>query len=284
MGIYDTDVDAAFALKFPQLYDDGRLSRALNVRVFLSWCIGALLEALSIYFVVYASWVAPDRDFGATPYIFTFGTTLFTCVIAVVTLRMAAEMHKHHWFFVAITSLSAILWLPACFAFDLMDADALKGGISRVFGSAAFWLTLVLVCGYTTARTLAWKAWKRFNAPELRHIVHEVQAITHDDSNVVRYCEAADLARRTGRSIADVMAAAAVVDAGRKELQAQRRTAQLNAVGPGGGSGGGGGAAGLQAFKSTAGAALPAGRADSFKSTPASSVAPASASAARASN
>jgi len=236
MGIYDTDVDAKYALKFPQLYDDGRLSRALNVRVFVSWCLGSLLEAASIFFVVYGAWRAPDKDLGASPYVFVFGTTLFTCVVAVVTLRVAAEMHKHHWFFGGITALSAILWVPACFAFDAMDADGLKGGMSRVFMSAAFWLTLLLVCGFTTVRTLAWKAWKRLNSPELRHIVHEVQALTHDESSVARYCEAADLARRTGRSITDVLAGAALVDSGRNRQQVQQRTAQLkasvNAVGP----------------------------------------------------
>lgn len=227
LGIYDTDVNADYALRYPQLYADGRLARGLNVRLFWSWTAGALLEAVAIFFVVVSVWRSPDTEAGSTPYVFEFGTVLFSCVIAAVTLRVAAEMHKHHWFFIFFTAGSALLWVPACFVFDAMDSDLMRGGMIRVFRSSTFWLTLLLVCGFTGVRTVAWKTWKRTFHPELRHIVHEVQAVTHDDGPLDRFCDAADLARRTGRSVRDVLDAAALVDAGHKELQAQRRAAQL---------------------------------------------------------
>ena len=246
VGIYDRDVNAEYALKFPQLYDDGRLAQGLNVRVFWSWMVGALVEAVAIFFLVLNCFPLPGPQ-GDTPFIFQFGTVAFSCVIASVTARIAAEMHQHYWFFSVITAGSALLWLPACYVFDAMNADSMGGGMRHVFGTPTFWLTLVLVLGLTGGRVVAWKAWKRFVSPELRHIVQEVQAITHDDSSVRRYCEAADLARRTGKSVAEVFETQALVDAGRQALQAQRKLQHLQELSANTDSSGGNGAASASA-------------------------------------
>jgi magnesium-transporting ATPase (P-type) len=229
MGIYDRDVDAEYALRFPKLYDHGRLALGLNVRVFASWLVGALVEGAAIFWLVVAAWTAPGAD-GAAPYVFQLGTVAFSCVVAAVSVRAGAEMNNNHAVFSAVVAGSALLLVPAMFTFDAMNADGMRGGVARVYGAASFWLTLLLVLGVTGGRLMAWKAYKRLFAPELRHVVQEVQSITHDDTAVARYCDAADLARRTGRSVGEVLEAQALLDAGRAAVAAGKRAASAAAA------------------------------------------------------
>ena len=215
LAVYDTDISADMALRYAQLYDFSRESKGLNFGVFLMWISGALLESVVIYFFCALAYWTPagpgpaaanagGGGSGATPYIFELGTLAFTAVIAVVTVRVAAEMHRHHLFFVVLTAGSALLWLPACFVFDAINADAMRGGMTRVFGSLTFWATLGVIVGTLTTRLLAWKAYLRLFCPELRHVVQEAEAITGDMSSLDAYVSTLAEAQRVGHAGGDV--------------------------------------------------------------------------------
>jgi len=148
---------------------------------------------------------------GSSPYIFLTGTLAFTNVVVVCGLRIAAEMNRHYIIFQFIVFLSVILWIPAVFIFDALAAsysisfDYMYGGARQIFTSASFWLGVLLFAGLCGIKMMAWKAWRRFEWPEFRHIVQEASVYTKEFSSIKRYHETADFARRTGKSITEVL-------------------------------------------------------------------------------
>ena len=217
LAVLDRDLDASIVLRYPKLYDFSRLNRGLNLRVFASTYADALLCSVLNAFVTIRAFTVPDSAYtagkGATPYIFLAGTLAFTNVIVLLSLRVAAEMNRHFNFFQVILLLSALLWIPAVYIFDSLAAkytltfDDMYGGARLVFSSASFWLTLLFFSGLLGCKMMAWKAFKRFNWPELRHLLQEAIVYTGDTASIDDYCETADLARRTGKSLAEVIEA-----------------------------------------------------------------------------
>ena len=211
LAVYDREFDAAWALRFPKLYDFGRLARGLTTATFLLWCGDALVLAGAFFVATAFGFVVPDGPSlpgaGGSPYVFSLGTVAFSMVIAAASVRVASESFQHAWFVQAAIAISALLWFPACFVFDALRQDGMAGGIAYLFGSGSYWLALLLGVGFMGGRLAAWKAWKRLYNPELRHIVSEVAAFRADARSVEAFTEAADLARRTGKPLADVLKA-----------------------------------------------------------------------------
>jgi hypothetical protein len=211
MGIYDRDVDADTILRYPTLYDFTRSGSSLSLRVFLSVIAGALVETLAVFFVCLNGYSIPSVQ-PQTPFIYQQGTITLTAVIAVVSLRIAAEMHSHYWFFSGIVLISCILWVPACFLFDSMNQNYMQGGMRFIFGSLEMYLTVLLCMGIAGARILLWKGYKRLFQPELRHLVQETVRFGLKHDQLDEYSEAANLARRTGKTIPDVFDALRQID------------------------------------------------------------------------
>ena len=215
MGVYDRDLDAEWALRFPKLYEYGRTARGLRTQTFLLWMADAIITAIIFFFFTIYGYTRPDGNFnsgkndgvGTSSYVFQTGSLAFSMVVVAASIRVAVESYQHAYFVQIAIAVSAIIWLPAAFIFDLLKQDGMLGGMRYIFGSANFWLALGLATGVMGARLLAWKAWKRLYAPELRHIVEEIAAFNLDTRSVVDYTEAADLARRTGKPISQVLRA-----------------------------------------------------------------------------
>ena len=78
------------------------------------------------------------------------------------------------------------------------------GGMRYIFGSSSFWLTLLLTSGLLGARIMAYKGWRRYFYPQLRHIVQEVFALGLDQRSIIEYTDLADKARKLGLSMAEM--------------------------------------------------------------------------------
>lgn len=254
MAIGDRDIHASTVLRYPKLYDHGRLARGLNIPIFIAYVLDGLLSAVVISMCVIYGYSTPDINdkyvggYGATPHIFQMGLVAFTAVVVTVSIRVASEMNFHHWIFGFALFLSAGSWLPFTFGGQYLPnslSDYLEGGILDVWASADAWLVMILISGFLGSRLVGWKAAKRFYAPQLRHIVHEAEyinsfrhieyeefpetgplSVNSDQryeemarralqeekfeeehpvfASLDKYTEAADLARRSGRSIQDV--------------------------------------------------------------------------------
>ena len=215
------------ALLYPKLYDQCRTSREFNLRVFLMWIAGAFFESIVIYIFCAYAYVLPATPSAVggsgSPYIFELGTVAFTSVLSIVTIRIATEMNQHHSFFVLAAASSLLLWLPACFTFDAINADYMRGGVVRMFGSPTFWATLAAILGALVTRLLAWKSYRRFYMPEIQHIVQEVEAVTGDPTPLNTYIAAADGIQRMGRNASDFSVAQLPPSVGSNKLPSQLR-------------------------------------------------------------
>lgn len=156
------------------------------------WCVcycsdlWVVAQSIIVFIAVRFGMACPDSD-GGTMYIFQFGSVCFSCVVSLVTLRLCFEVQEHTRLFQSMTFLSVVSWVPSALLFDASDANGMLGGMSRIFGSAAFWITLVLVLVAATIRIVAVKMWKRHFMTEFRHAVQEHELLV-PSSYVAQRC------------------------------------------------------------------------------------------------
>ena len=224
MGILDRDLDAPWVLRYPKLYDYGRLAQALTLPVFLAWMADAVFGAIVVFLFTIYGFRAPDFASGvpfggATPFVFSLGTVAYSSVVVVTNLRVAMEVFHHSRLFQAVVALSVAMWVPVCFILDALRQDGMFGGMQFLFGSASFWLTVLLASGLLGLRMLGWKSWRRLHSPDLRHCVQEVAALGLSSRSIDSYTDSADLARRLGKSVGEVVRAQRAAEMAAEALQ-----------------------------------------------------------------
>lgn len=178
LAVLDRDISAENCLRFPMVYAEGPAGRRLNTRVFWSWVLSAVTEALVLFFVPFAAFTHPDEH--GTPYVFQLGLVCFTCAVFSTSLRVGIEHHNHHWAFDLLLFLSTFSIFPSVLVFASWDADGMLGGASAVYGSASFWFVLIISVFLASIRVSIVKIWRRYFVTELRHVVKEAQVITKE--------------------------------------------------------------------------------------------------------
>ena len=56
IGMFDKDLRPATLLAVPELYTTGRMYKAFNLKVFLSYMVLAAMQSVGISFLAYFSW------------------------------------------------------------------------------------------------------------------------------------------------------------------------------------------------------------------------------------
>jgi hypothetical protein len=175
-AVFDKDVSGDNAVKFPYLYSDGLFRRRLNIGLLLWWLATAVYEATLLFvFTYFASFYGSDA--GTTPYVFEYGTWVFTALVIIVNVRLALNVSQHSWLFIVSVAISVIIWFPAAFIMDAVDADGMRGGMQLIYRSGGFWLWLVLILVTTQAHVVVITMAKRFFAPEYRDLVQEYEVL-----------------------------------------------------------------------------------------------------------
>lgn len=72
-------------------------------------------------------------------------------------------------------ALCVILWVPAVFVFDAMDADSMMGRMQLIWSTPAFWLAIALCVVICNGYIAVLKIYQRYYCPQYRDIVHELQ-------------------------------------------------------------------------------------------------------------
>lgn len=176
-AVLDQDVDQDSALRFPFLYQHGRLGLGLTLKTFLWWMFTGLVEAsLLLVFAV----LATDNAAGGEPndpFIALAGATFASAVVVTVNLRLVLVTNTHHWTFQVLTTLSVLaVFVLIAFA-DAIDDFTFLGGADQLFSTPAYWFVTVgapfavLIPAYL-AQTMS-HIWY----PSYRRIVHEAQIL-----------------------------------------------------------------------------------------------------------
>lgn len=186
LGVFDQDVSDKMALAFPRLYRTGPAGHHFNTQVFWGWITSAVVESVISFFVA-SNCLLYASPAGVSPGVFEMGTVVFHSAVVFVTFRFALELQQHMWVTQLLTTLCVLIMTPTFLLLDSWDAERMKGGVQRVYGTAATYLVVVLLSMATNMRVAVWKVFKRAFYPDYRHIVQEVELVTKDEAPLVAF-------------------------------------------------------------------------------------------------
>jgi len=183
LGLFDKDVAEPMIFDYPQLYNTGHTNSYFNLKTFFGWMLNSIyhsLFAVLLAFFVYSTAV-PD-DTGKTVGLWYVGTIIYTCVVLLVTLKLALELRRwtmwHHlgiWGSLLAYAVWVLVWhsVGALHFFSLGDEVFLE--IFHILPSPLFYLTVVLLVIGALLRDFTWKFFSRYHQPRPYHIVQEVE-------------------------------------------------------------------------------------------------------------
>jgi phospholipid-transporting ATPase len=173
-AIFDQDVSAANALRFPHLYADGLQRLRLNNRLVFWWILCSLYEA-GLMFLVSLYGTSSSASAGASPSIFEFGTYIFTSEVVVLSVRLAMNTYHHNLPFIIGIAASSIIWLPAAYIFDVLNDTYSNGLQNFLWGSLNYWLVQLLLLIMTLLPVQALHQVRYWWFPEYRDLVWDFQ-------------------------------------------------------------------------------------------------------------
>lgn len=181
IGIFDQYISANMLNQYPQLYRIGQEGKFFNVEIFWSWAVNGFYHSAIIYIAVINIYKYGNQFLdGEIADIWVVGITLYT--VCLLTSLGKAALVSSQW---TKFTLVAIPGSFACWfvAFPLYTVIAPKVNVSKeytgimpfVYGSAVFWLTIIVVPTLCLMRDFLYKFYKRQWNPEFHHIVQAMQ-------------------------------------------------------------------------------------------------------------
>ena len=176
LSVMDQDVSSANAVRFPHLYADGLHSLRLNNALVAWWVLNSLYESCLVYFVTLMSTATASLQ-GVTPFVFELGTYIFTVEVIIISVRLALNTYQHHAPFVWSLAACAIIWVPAAFLFDYINADYTNGMEYILYASASFWLVMLFLSVAAAVPVIAIHAVRHWMLPQYRDLVWDFQTL-----------------------------------------------------------------------------------------------------------
>lgn len=181
IGIFDQYISAQMLLQYPQIYKIGQEGQFFSVEIFWAWVVNGFYHSGVIYVCVINIYkYGAELAGGEIANIWAVGLTLFTC--AVVTSLGKAAIISSQWTKFTLISIpgSFLIWLIAFPLYALIApgvdvSQEYYGIISIVYGSAAYWLSIIVVPLLCLMRDFLWKYYKRNWKPEFYHQVQKIQ-------------------------------------------------------------------------------------------------------------
>lgn len=169
-GIMDRDYLKERLYAEPQLYSLGQRREVYNWRTVAAWIGNSVLHSLLCFFVPYFTYRAGVVwENGLTNDIFSYGHLIYSCVVVVVTLKIALETcswtvinHAAYWgslaLYVVWVFVYGVFWRTGIL--ELGKDYYLLGYLSAE--SPVFWLTLVVTPVLCLLRDLVWKSFSNY--------------------------------------------------------------------------------------------------------------------------
>jgi magnesium-transporting ATPase (P-type) len=180
VGIFEQDLKAKTLLANPQLYIQGQMNQAFNLRIFISWILTSVYQAVIVVLVPISLISELHYQTGGgyllsgAPQIYTLGSIIYTIVVIVVTLVISyIENHNQTW----ISHLFAWIELVGFFIYQIIYGFAypvsasreynVHGDFIRIAGQPTFWCLVVLVTTLALLPSIAMKVMKYAVFPDV---------------------------------------------------------------------------------------------------------------------
>lgn len=145
LGIWDQDVSAKISLQYPELYRMGLRNDRFKTWRFWLTCFDAIFQSSVCFFFPYMLLVAgaPDSHGYDSNGMYEIGTIISSIVVCVANFFVVISLNGFTWIQIFITSISILVY----YAFVCIYAQIntfIFAGQSRLFGTGAYWLILIL--------------------------------------------------------------------------------------------------------------------------------------------
>ncbi|CAG8472503.1 26679_t:CDS:2 [Dentiscutata erythropus] len=155
IGMFEKDLNYKTLLGVPELYTQGQRNDAFNLKIFITWMSDAFIHALVIVMIPFILHGIPHKyEFRRfeSPQLYELGLTVYTCVVFVVTIKIA-YVECHNW--TAITHATSFLTLFGWFLYQIIyslvypidPSNAtydVRGVFQRDGTKSEFWITVLL--------------------------------------------------------------------------------------------------------------------------------------------
>jgi phospholipid-translocating ATPase len=146
-AVLDRDVEKKTVRALPQLYETGLHDQEFNLPIFVAWILRGVVESCIIFFVcygvIYEDIVSVD---GTNTGLWAMGICAYTCVIFIVTAKLALYINDWTPHQAIIMAVSALLWFVLILIYGLFQTDdsSLYAVGSLILGWPAFWACVAL--------------------------------------------------------------------------------------------------------------------------------------------
>ncbi|KAF2093445.1 P-type ATPase [Rhizodiscina lignyota] len=162
-GIFDQDLKADTLLAVPELYRYGQLNKALNIRRYIVWMIGATATGIVVWFICWAAFGVYDIEGGQD--LFALGDLVFT--VAIVWTNCKLFLIETHYK-TAVVLISFLITFAGWWAWNIFLACAydsenrwpydVRDGFTQHFGKdPSWWLGLILAVALLFIGELAYR-------------------------------------------------------------------------------------------------------------------------------
>jgi magnesium-transporting ATPase (P-type) len=177
-AVLDQDIDQDTAQRFPYAYTEGRRREHMMCWRFIAWATAGVYEGAVIAFGL-VWWFGRAGAPGplSMPDIFTLGQVAFSAMILLLSVQVAVGTHLHHWSYQVLLAVSALLWGPAFFVFDQLNADNTRGAFRLMVFSPSLWLFLAVILAIALIPTCVSRISNRQFTPSFPRIAFEAQQL-----------------------------------------------------------------------------------------------------------
>ncbi|EAL66682.1 P-type ATPase [Dictyostelium discoideum AX4] len=178
--VLEKDVNERTIYQHPQLYKEGIQHKYFNHFTFLQWIANGFYHGFVAFALVYCT-VVKSNPFtnGQTQELYAFGIIVYSCVMLIVTLKLALE--THHWTWINHLAMwgSLVVFFIWNVIYATINTTAVGSNvyyaIFHIGESAHYYLLLVFVPTLALWRDFTWKYVYRTFLPDQSHIIQEIQ-------------------------------------------------------------------------------------------------------------
>ncbi|EDO15797.1 hypothetical protein Kpol_1040p10 [Vanderwaltozyma polyspora DSM 70294] len=182
IGVFDQFISSRLLEKYPQLYKLGQKGQFFSVPIFWGWVANGFYHSAVTYvgsYLFYRNGFALNHH-GEVADHWTWGTSIYTTSVLIVLGKAALITNQWTKFTLLAIPGSFIFWLVffPIYASIFPHANVSTeyfGVVTHTYGSATFWLMLLVLPIFALLRDFAWKYYRRMYIPQAYHVVQEMQ-------------------------------------------------------------------------------------------------------------
>ncbi|KAK5584312.1 hypothetical protein RB653_005920 [Dictyostelium firmibasis] len=186
--VMEKDINERTIYQHPQLYKEGIQHKYFNHFTFLQWVANGFYHGFVAFALIYCT-VVKSNPFtgGQTQELYAFGIIVYSCIMLIVTLKLALE--THHWTWINHLAMwgSLVVFFIWNVIYATINTTAVGSNvyyaIFHIGESAHYYLLMVFVPTLALWRDFTWKYVYRTFLPDQSHIIQEIQRKNNNDGN-----------------------------------------------------------------------------------------------------